>query len=111
MKGPDFLWYDEATWPQRPTAMSEDQQKDGDLEVNRALFLSMASTTAARSDVRMVLQLAPAEEILRMDSEIKNGARNAATGQKQEGVSQPQGEEKIRSLDVEDLRGCPRKNG
>ena len=46
MKGPDFLWHDEATWPQRPTAMSEDQQKDGDLEVNRALFLSMASTTA-----------------------------------------------------------------
>ena len=46
MKGPDFLWHDEATWPQRPTAMSEDQEKDGDLEVNRALFLSMASTTA-----------------------------------------------------------------
>ena len=46
-----------------------------------------------------------------MDSKIKNGARNAATGQKQEGGSQPQGEEKIRPLDVEDLRGCPRKNG
>ena len=46
MKGPDFLWHDKATWPQRPTAMSEDQEKDGDLEVNRALFLSMASTTA-----------------------------------------------------------------
>ena len=59
----------------------------------------------------MVLQLAPTEEILWMDSKIKNGARNAATGQKQEGGSQPQGEEKIRPLDVEDLRGCPRKNG
>ena len=46
MKGPDFLWHDEATWPQRPTAMSEDQEKDGDLEVNRALFLYMAFTTA-----------------------------------------------------------------
>ena len=106
----DFLWHDEATWPQRPTAMNEDQGKDGDLGANRASFVSLASATATpiQSMFERFSNWHKLKKFLGWMLRFKNGLRNAVVRQKQGGNSPPQREKKIRPLDVEELKSAER---
>ena len=110
IKGPDFLWHDEATWPQRPAVMNEDQGKDGDLDVNRTSFVSLTSATATPID-SMFERFANWHKLRKFVGwmlRFKNGLRNAIVRRKQGGHSPPQSEKKNRPLDVEGLMSAER---
>lgn len=50
IKGPDFLWKDETTWPQCPSTMLSNQREDADQSATKVSFVSFSSSTATQID-------------------------------------------------------------
>ena len=90
--------------------MNEDQGKHGDLDVNRASFVSLASATATpiESMFEWFSNWHKLKKFVGWMLRFKNGLRNAVVRRKQGGHSPPQSEKKIRPLDVEELKSAER---